>query len=494
MNLKRLAMSAGMVAGLLSAGPVVAFQDATPAGGPGGMPPLPEGCSVAADGLINPRYVAVADDGTLYISESGSGGDEVVAPPATSATPVAGEEMGPAGDMTRGNTGQVTMVSPDGEQSVIATGFPSYMMGGQESTGPADLLVDGDTVVLAIGGAGPATAFTEPLPNENSVVAIDPATGEVTLLADIGAAERELNPDPNAIDSNVYGIALGSDGAYYVNDAGGNTTYRVPSGGGDPEVVAVHPGLEIPADQAPPGGNPSRGGANELDPVPTDIVAGADGSLLSGLLSGGPFPPGAAKVVNIAADGTLSDVAAGLTMVVGVAVGPDGHLYVTQFSTDLLSGDMPAPGNVVRVLEDGTQEIVVDGLMLPNGITFDQDGNLLVVTGATGPGMPMGQVLRCEGVAMMTAAPEVVEITMGDVFYSPSTLTIPADTDVTIRLVNDGFATHDISISGVNLRSEKIKGGETFEMTVNLPAGNYAFGCDVPGHRLAGMTGTLHVA
>lgn len=95
---------------------------------------------------------------------------------------------------------------------------------------------------------------------------------------------------------------------------------------------------------------------------------------------------------------------------------------------------------------------------------------------------------------MMTAAPEVVEITMGDVFYSPSTLTIPADTDVTIRLVNDGFATHDISISGVNLRSEKIKGGETFEMTVNLPAGDYAFGCDVPGHRLAGMTGTLHVA
>src|SRR5690606_38221909 len=166
MNLKRLAMSAGMVAGLLSAGPVVAFQDATPAGGPGGMPPLPEGCSVAADGLINPRYVAVADDGTLYISESGSGGDEVDGPPATASRPVAGEDMGLGGDMRRGDTGQVTMVSRDGEQSVIETGFASYMMGGQESTGPADLLVDGDAVVVAIGGAGPATAFTEPLPNE----------------------------------------------------------------------------------------------------------------------------------------------------------------------------------------------------------------------------------------------------------------------------------------------------------------------------------------
>jgi plastocyanin len=493
MNLKRLAMSAGMVAGLLSAGPVVALQDATPAGGPGGMMPLPQGCSVVADGLVNPRYVAVAEDGTLYITEAGAGGDEMVTPPADSASPAAGGEMGEMPSIMRGSSGQVTMVSPDGEQSVIATGLPSYAVGPAEISGVGDLLVDGDSVIMAVGGAGPATAFADPLPYENSVVSLDPATGEMTLLADIGAVERELNPDPYNIDSNLYGLALGADGDYYVNDAGGNATYRVPSGGGEPELVAVHPGIEIPADQAPPGGNPFRGGANEIDPVPTDIVAGADGSLLSGLLSGAPFPAGAAKVVSIAADGTLGEVATGLTMVVGVAVGPDGHLYATQFSTDMLSGDMPAPGNVVRVLEDGTQEVVVDGLMLPNGIAFDQDGNLLVVTGATGPGMPMGQVLSCEGIATMSASPEVVTITMGDVFYSPSTFTIPADTEVTIRLVNDGFATHDISFSGVGIRSEKVRGGETYEMTVNLPAGDYAFGCDIPGHRLAGMTGVLHV-
>jgi uncharacterized cupredoxin-like copper-binding protein len=35
--------------------------------------------------------------------------------------------------------------------------------------------------------------------------------------------------------------------------------------------------------------------------------------------------------------------------------------------------------------------------------------------------------------------------------------------------------------------------GETVELTVNLPPGDYAIGCDVPGHRLGGMTGVLHV-
>lgn len=198
-----------------------------------------------------------------------------------------------------------------------------------------------------------------------------------------------------------------------MNDAGGNTTYSVPAGGGEPVVLVVHPGIEIPADQAPPGGNPGRGRANELDPVPTDVMSAADGTVLVSYLSGGPFPPGAAKVVSVAADGTLTDAVTGLTMAVGLAAGPDGQLYASQISTNFL-GEMPEPGNVVRVLEDGTQEVVVGGLMLPNGIAFEADGSLLIVTGATSLGEPMGQLLRCEGITAAADVTEEVVVVLND--------------------------------------------------------------------------------
>jgi uncharacterized cupredoxin-like copper-binding protein len=78
--------------------------------------------------------------------------------------------------------------------------------------------------------------------------------------------------------------------------------------------------------------------------------------------------------------------------------------------------------------------------------------------------------------------------------FDPSELTIPANTDVTLKLVNEGKATHSLTVDGAGVASPNVAGGETYELTVNLPPGDYRIGCDVPGHRLAGMTGVLHVA
>jgi uncharacterized cupredoxin-like copper-binding protein len=62
-----------------------------------------------------------------------------------------------------------------------------------------------------------------------------------------------------------------------------------------------------------------------------------------------------------------------------------------------------------------------------------------------------------------------------------------------MKLVNTGAATHSLTIDGTGVASPMVKGGESFDLKVNLPPGDYAIGCDVPGHRLAGMTGILHV-
>jgi uncharacterized cupredoxin-like copper-binding protein len=64
---------------------------------------------------------------------------------------------------------------------------------------------------------------------------------------------------------------------------------------------------------------------------------------------------------------------------------------------------------------------------------------------------------------------------------------------VTLKLVNQGKATHSLTIDGTSFASPMIPGGESAELKVKLPPGTYAIGCDVPGHRLAGMTGVLHV-
>lgn len=82
MSARRFAITIGVALGLLTTSSAAALQDATPEASPVGPPSLPEGCTVVASELVNPRYVAVGDDGTIYVSEAGVGGDEVLEPPA----------------------------------------------------------------------------------------------------------------------------------------------------------------------------------------------------------------------------------------------------------------------------------------------------------------------------------------------------------------------------------------------------------------------------
>jgi len=392
---RRVVVRGGAGAGLALAGIAagrlpLAAQDATP--GAEGGPPLPPGATVLASGLLNPRFVVVADDGTIYVSEAGTGGDEQIFAPggvegSPAASPAAQEAFG-----TRGATGRVSRIGADGTATVVADGLPSYTLGQFEATGPAGITVADGTVWLAVGGPGPGAAFIDPLPNENSVVSIDPASGTVTSVANVGDYERANNPHPAAVDSNLYGLAVGDDGKLHVADAGGNAVYHLDPSSGELTVLAVLEDVPLPEGaQGPP----------TLEPVPTGVTPNPAGGIYVGLLSGGPFPPGAAKVLAVAEDGTVTDAATGLTMVVDVTVGPDGNLYASQISTNFLS-EPPAPGSVVRIGADGAQEPVVEGLMLPNGIDFDADGNLYVVAGTVSFGAPAGMVLRFDGVAAAT--------------------------------------------------------------------------------------------
>lgn len=362
--------------------------------------PLPAACTLVADELLNPRGISVSPDGTLYIAEAGDGGQEPdfpnappASPGASAASPAASAAGSPLPVATHGETGRVSKVTPDGTQSVVVDGLTSYNFG-DEVVGPADVVVGSDGILYAsIGGPGPGLAQIVSSGTANKVISID-SSGTVTILADLGEAERSQNPDPYFIDSDIGGLALGTDGLLYVADSGGNDIWTVDPQNGNLNLLAVIPGLPAP-DGAP---NPGRGGNAEVDPVPTDVEADPNGGVFVGLLTGAALwgTPGSAKVLHVDTDGTIADAATALDTVVGVAVRADQSLYASQLSTSMLA-QPPAPGSVV-LAEDAAPQPAITDLPLPYGIAFGPDGNLYIAINASAPAgtPPQGQVLKCE--------------------------------------------------------------------------------------------------
>jgi hypothetical protein len=64
--------------------------------------------------------------------------------------------------------------------------------------------------------------------------------------------------------------------------------------------------------------------------------------------------------------------------------------------------------------------------------------------------------------------------------------------NVTFLLPNVGAAPHNFSIDELEIDIDQAAGSQE-EVVINAPAGEYEFYCNVPGHREAGMTGTLIV-
>lgn len=109
---------------------------------------------------------------------------------------------------------------------------------------------------------------------------------------------------------------------------------------------------------------------------------------------------------------------------------------------------------------------------------------------------------RAQGSTPPAGATATMQVVIGafDIYFQPNTATIPANTPVEIVVTNHGAVGHNFSITDhrntglKNLNvSFDIAPGETKSMTINAPAGDYYFFCDVPGHEQAGQFGYLTV-
>lgn len=350
-----------------------------------------------ATGLNNPRGLAFAPDGKLYVAEAGIG---------------AGDGQGGFG-LGIGFTGAVTEISGIGSpQPVVrrvATGLVS--LGGNENGFPEVVGADG---VSVHGTGGIYVIMCESVPGvtaENPDISaaakaqlgrllkVTPG-GQWKAVADVGShnfAWTTVNKDaawapPEFPDSNPYGV-LAVAGRQFVVDAGANTINEV-SANGAIRIVAYVPNPLFP----PPAGGPPV--VPIADAVPTCVAMGADGYLYVGTLAfGANFArhapnapdlwkglPRQSKIYRVsptASDKFLTEAdvwAGGLNPITGCAFGP-GALYVTEYVTEQSAY---LTGAVVRIAiqPDGTAGartiLGADGLHSPNGLAIGPDGAIYV--------------------------------------------------------------------------------------------------------------------
>lgn len=82
-------------------------------------------------------------------------------------------------------------------------------------------------------------------------------------------------------------------------------------------------------------------------------------------------------------------------------------------------------------------------------------------------------------------------VTAHDIYWDPTELTATAGT-VTFILPNEGAAMHNFDVPDLDILVD-MPPGTTQTLEVDIPAGTYQFFCSIPGHKEAGMVGTLVV-
>ncbi|MBI2975700.1 MAG: cupredoxin domain-containing protein [Chloroflexi bacterium] len=107
----------------------------------------------------------------------------------------------------------------------------------------------------------------------------------------------------------------------------------------------------------------------------------------------------------------------------------------------------------------------------------------------------MMTLAACGGSGGGSSAQPALAITLHakDIAYDANAITAQAGQTLNVTFVNDGTLDHSFIIDGV-LGEQKAAAGHTITFSFTPgSAGTYEFYCAVPGHKQAGMVGTLTV-
>jgi uncharacterized cupredoxin-like copper-binding protein len=92
---------------------------------------------------------------------------------------------------------------------------------------------------------------------------------------------------------------------------------------------------------------------------------------------------------------------------------------------------------------------------------------------------------------------QAVEVRATDMLkFEPATITVKRGTPVRLTLTSTGALEHDWVVDNLDGKKVQVHAGPKASATVEFTptaAGSYEFYCSIPGHREAGMKGTLIV-
>lgn len=325
-------------------------------------PAIAASVDVVMSGLDNPRGLAFAPNGALYVTEAGRGG-------TGPCIPVRGVALcyGPTGAVSRLHRGR---------QERVVEGLPSLSdPSGAETSGPNDISFHGSVGYVTIGFAGVAPALRSEFGAAGDVfghLLRLMQSGRWKVVADVSAHEQANNPAGGPVETNPFGV-LAEPGARLVTDAGANSLLRVAVNGSITTVATF----------------PSRPIAS-TDAVPTGVVRGPDGAIYVGQLTGVPFAAGTANIFRIVPGQTPTVWQSGFKTIIDLDFAADGSLYVLEHATGPVF--FAGPGQVTRIAPDGSRAVVFGGLDRPTSLAVGPDGALYVSNrGITPMG---GQVLR----------------------------------------------------------------------------------------------------
>ena len=168
-------------------------------------------------------------------------------------------------------------------------------------------------------------------------------------------------------------------------------------------------------------------------------------------------------------------------------------LVVGAISTAVLTSGVPAKGNVPPTKTQEQAPVPVVSAPVPAGSSSSSSSSSSAAQPTATTGTPAPASSPAPGKAGSSVA--LAANPAGQLAYDTKQLSAKAGT-VTITMTNMSSLEHNVTIA----EGSKVLGatptfaGGSKTLTLTLKPGKYTFYCSVPGHRQAGMEGTLNVS
>jgi hypothetical protein len=186
--------------------------------------------ALVATGLTNPRHIRFGPDGYLYVAEAGTGGDLL---PNTPGCPPADNlfTAPPLHGYVAGFTGRISRILPNGTRETVVDGLPSSRDGFDDGYGPTDIVWRKGVMYVLLQGGG----CSRGLPDDPAGIARINPDGSYTFVADISAFIR-LNPpmvepicgvEGDCEPDGVPHTMIADENWFYVMETNHNSLLRV---------------------------------------------------------------------------------------------------------------------------------------------------------------------------------------------------------------------------------------------------------------------------